>query len=141
MEKPLIFAGLILILIFFGITWYSIAGIKKNQHSQASQLKRILLETSEPRVLISEYLNDQQAILSGIEKKMNESLNAQQSWIDYSFRKPGDYQDVSLMLENDAIISRAKYDPLQKHFHRLDRHHVGLNISPVKVKQWKKIFF
>ena len=139
MEKPLIFAGLALILIFFG-NILVIAGIKKNQQAQASQLKRILLETSEPRVVISEYLNQQQEILSGLEKKMNESLNSQQSWIDYSFRKPGDYQDVSLMLGNDSIISRAKYDPIQKQFHRLDRHHVGLNISPVEVKQWKKIF-
>lgn len=117
------------------MTWYSISGIKKNQHAQAEQLKRILFETSDPRVIISERLKDHQNLISSIDKKLNGYLNSQQNWIDYSFRKPESYQTVSLLLEEDVIVSQAAYDPINRTFNS-----GGLNISPLKVKQWKKIF-
>lgn len=135
MEKSLILVGLLLILVFFGFSFYSIAGIKKRQHHQAAQLKRILMQTSDYRLILSEYLLDNHQVLLKMESQLTSYLNSQESWVDYSFRKPEEFQRVSLLLEDDEIVFKAQYNPLNKTFHS-----AGLNISPLKVKQWKKSF-
>lgn len=131
MENTFIFFGLILILIFFGITCFSVSEIKIKQKIHYEESHKIFLDWYEAK----DFGVDGYHVLLDLEAKLTSYLNSQESWVDYSFRKPADFQRVSLLLEGDEIVFRALYDPINKNFHS-----EGLNISPLKVKQWKKIF-
>jgi hypothetical protein len=131
MENTFIFFGLLLILIFFGITCFSVSKTKIKQKIHHEELHKAFLDLYEAKDIGV----DGYQVLLDLEAELNSYLNSKESWVDYSFRKPEDLQRVSLLLEDDEIVFNAQYDPLNKTFHS-----VGLNISPLKVKQWKKLF-